>query len=249
MLVKDDGSGNLNHKVTTADLNWSEWLKWIWWKYQHPPQPMLRPRATWAQMLRALGLSDVEPIIRLASIDADTIPSALDVPIQRVKLKHLGHLAFILGFKSVKIDLPKREFHATGHHGSITTEDLVNFGKVIRFEGDMHAIYAMISQSGPDILKSLSQFCLSRTICGRNRISDQILRLHLFSRAVDENWENDHLTDQLNYLSEGLIVDVEGDFRIGNIHREASTVRGLLHGVIAQQRSIFMDSRHKAVRI
>ena len=63
MLVKNDGSGNFD-KVTSADLNWSEWLKWTWWKYQHPPQPMLRPRATWAQMLRALGLDDVGPIIR-----------------------------------------------------------------------------------------------------------------------------------------------------------------------------------------
>jgi len=166
-----------------------------------------------------------------------------------VKLKHLGHLAFILGFKSVKIDLSKREFRATGHHGSITTEDLVNFGRVIRFEGDMHAIYSIISLCGPSVLRPVSDLCLSRTTWGKNWVADTILRLHLLSRAVDEGWENEYLTDQLNDLSEGLIGDMEGDFRIGNIHREASTVRGLLHGVIAQQRSIFMDSRHKTVRI
>jgi len=106
--------------------------------FRPPTKVQLRPRATWAQLFSASHL-DVEDIFfkhkgDIAYSDADSISSALDVPSQIINISTLAKLAVIMGFKSISIDTDKRSFNAVGTMGSITTEELAGFGKVLRFQ-------------------------------------------------------------------------------------------------------------------
>ncbi|KAL4886816.1 hypothetical protein BJY04DRAFT_212793 [Aspergillus karnatakaensis] len=98
-----------------------------------------RPRATWAQLVQAAGINDTSALT-LGHEDADSIPTSIDVPIQRPRLFDIGCLALLLGFESVKINAETRVLQAVSPYGTITTEEIPTFGKVIRFEGDIQSI-------------------------------------------------------------------------------------------------------------
>lgn len=98
-----------------------------------------RPRATWAQVIQALGITDTSSLV-VNKLDADTIPSGIDVPIQRLRLFDLGRLALIMGCTTVEIDVMNRFFRAVGPFCTLSTDDIPTFGKAIRFEGDIYAI-------------------------------------------------------------------------------------------------------------
>jgi hypothetical protein len=99
---EDNSLDSQSRAMTTNDLTWKQYFNWLWWLYKNPQQPMRRPRATWAQVLRALGFQSVENLT-LRTVDAGIIPACIDVPIQRIKLFDLGILCFTMGFTSVKI--------------------------------------------------------------------------------------------------------------------------------------------------
>ncbi|OAL51054.1 hypothetical protein IQ07DRAFT_599057 [Pyrenochaeta sp. DS3sAY3a] len=101
-----------------------------------------RPRATWAQIVQAMGITDPSSIVE-DYLDSDTIPSGIDVPIQRARYFHLGQLALYIGCDTVSLDVSARELHATGDHCSMTTEVVPTFGKVVRFEGNITALQDM----------------------------------------------------------------------------------------------------------
>jgi hypothetical protein len=133
--------------VRLWDLSWRQSL--IFLRYRifgwHWRTPIQRPRASWAQLLVALGITEVKELI-LVPQDSDTIPSSLDNPLQRVKLRDLGRIAFILGFQTVVLDVPNRVFAAYSPIASITTEEVNVIGKVLRFEGDILELHAMIGR-------------------------------------------------------------------------------------------------------
>ncbi|KAF7518602.1 hypothetical protein G7054_g13404 [Neopestalotiopsis clavispora] len=108
-------------------------LRWWWYSLLQPKDERPNPRATWAQLLEALGIVDIKPLV-VHNISAECIASSIDVPTQKVALQELGVLAFHLKMRTVKIDLVERTFLAIGPSGSISTEDLPGFGKVVRFQ-------------------------------------------------------------------------------------------------------------------
>jgi hypothetical protein len=202
---------------------------------------MRRPRATWAQLLRAFGLRDIRAIIRKNPIDADTIPSAIDVPIQRIRLMDLGHMALIMGFTSVEVNVQKREFRATGPHGSITTEDLVNFGKVLRFEGDMFAIHGNVNLCEPRWLSWCAGYPLGRLVWGNVTVWDTGCRLDLFSRAVVEGWTKEEMSSRPSGMK--LTVNWRSnEIVLGNLRQEALVAKDLLHDIVAERASLLTKS-------
>ncbi|KAH8750276.1 hypothetical protein F5883DRAFT_224590 [Diaporthe sp. PMI_573] len=109
-------------------------LKWFYYCVSHGRANETTPRATWAQLLTLLNVdpTNMKPSRRL--VDANCIPSSLDVPAQKVKLADLGCFAFCLGFRHVNIDTEARQILATGEIGTITTESMPGFGAVVRLQ-------------------------------------------------------------------------------------------------------------------
>ncbi|KAI0400588.1 hypothetical protein F4802DRAFT_477945 [Xylaria palmicola] len=105
-----------------------------------------RPRATWAQLLSMLDYEHgvTEPC---TYVDVDSIPSSLDVATQLVNLGTLGELAIHMGCHSVKINVEKRDILALSKFGSLTTEELAGFGRVVRFQSHGISKWTSISDS------------------------------------------------------------------------------------------------------
>jgi hypothetical protein len=125
--------------VTVFELPWAAWVPYFYWRLKNSTNK-LRPRASWAQLFDALHIKDTSGLL-ITHMDADTIPSILDVPPQRVKFRDLGILAFMLGFSSVTIDTNLRTFKAQSPFATISTEEIQTVGKVLRFEGDILALH------------------------------------------------------------------------------------------------------------
>ncbi|KAK3390605.1 hypothetical protein B0H63DRAFT_519814 [Podospora didyma] len=84
--------------------------------------------ASWAQLILCLGIRDKsEWLLRMS--DADTVSTSLDTPTQRIDVFELGCTAFVLGFRSVEIDAVNQIFKATSPVGTITTQDILSFGR------------------------------------------------------------------------------------------------------------------------
>ncbi|KAK3389219.1 hypothetical protein B0H63DRAFT_537002 [Podospora didyma] len=107
-MVKVPTKGGFKREpAITSDLPWKYWFHWQWWIFWNPPQRLDRPRASWAQILRAFGVTNVKKIT-LRHIDAGSIPTNMDIPIQRVKLFDMGILALTMGFTTIAIDAAQR---------------------------------------------------------------------------------------------------------------------------------------------
>ena len=126
----------------SEQLSWGEYLIFQRWKARNPSQALIRPRASWAQLLLAIGILDTAYLTHKHA-DADLIPSNFDAPMQRIRLHDLGFLALLLGFTTIDISTHERNFEAKGPYGTITTLTLPEVGKVLRFEGDMLAIHSL----------------------------------------------------------------------------------------------------------
>jgi hypothetical protein len=141
--------------VRRADLPLHRRLEYIvWHKFRQPDHN--RPRATWAQIVRALTITEPAPLVR-RGLNADTIPATIDVPIQRVTLVDLGLVALVLGCSKIDIDVEKRFFEAIGAHCVLTTEIIPMFGKAVRFEGD---IDALVKRSFPHHCRETWEFAV-----------------------------------------------------------------------------------------
>lgn len=115
-------------------------FRYHWWRLTHNLFPHDRPRATWAQVIQAFGITDSAELV-LHHLDADTIPSGIDVPIQRIRLVDLGYIALFLGCELVEIDVKHWSFRAIGPSCKIGIEEIPTFGQAVRFEGDIQAIH------------------------------------------------------------------------------------------------------------
>ena len=161
--TRDEASPEL---IGWKTLDFRTWRTIMRWKIQHlalAQPPKARPRASWAQMLYALGIADVKAL-KLAYVDADNIPDSIDVPVQRVRLHELGRIALILGFSEVHINIKSREIKAAGPHATIYTTTEAGIGRTGRFEGDMFAVHRQIGVGYPKFLQNNSIMALGR-IC------------------------------------------------------------------------------------
>ncbi|KAK9788685.1 hypothetical protein SCARD494_09702 [Seiridium cardinale] len=106
----------------------------IYDKDRHPlSSAFYRPRATWAQVLATCDFAHISNIID-GKVDAEYIPTSLDVPSQQMNLAVLGIIALLMDMSVVRINIDRREFFASGSLGTITTEELSGFGKLLRFQ-------------------------------------------------------------------------------------------------------------------
>ncbi|KAF2965656.1 hypothetical protein GQX73_g7909 [Xylaria multiplex] len=93
-----------------------------------------RPRATWAQLLSIGSFEATRLINPKVYLDVDSIPGSVDVPPQLFDLIILGKLTLMMGFGIITLDVQHGEFQAIGELGSISTETLMGFGKLLRFQ-------------------------------------------------------------------------------------------------------------------
>ncbi|KAI1876202.1 uncharacterized protein JN550_001698 [Neoarthrinium moseri] len=112
------------HPASLWDLSLAHIIRWKWRTITYDNPKRLRPRATWAQLLDTLNVCDLTPLVE-DRVDAECIPSSVDVPTQKVDLVSMGVVAFHLGFHSVDINVTDRSILATGRAGSISTEDVL----------------------------------------------------------------------------------------------------------------------------
>ncbi|KAH9901880.1 hypothetical protein F4778DRAFT_130323 [Xylariomycetidae sp. FL2044] len=177
----------------------------LWWHEFYHGNARHRPRATWAQLLAAFNLNNPmrytyhgQQIKHEDYADADCIPAALDVPIQRLDFKYLGTLAFLLGLDTVTINLKDREFQAMGTFGSITTEELNGFGKVLRFQNNTSNVLcdaAYYPEAWLNLGRDLLHGCL-------HLYDDRVARL--FAVRQPQREEAERMSDIINSRIESV---------------------------------------------
>jgi hypothetical protein len=131
------GQLNIWDKLSFLGYRWghfslSKEKPFLTYHHGHAYRQLQRPKASWAQLLLALGIRNTKRL-RLRMVDADGVLDAIDAPIQRIRLKSLGMLAHLLGFKSASIHFAERQFLALSPQGTISTIDISTLGKVIHF--------------------------------------------------------------------------------------------------------------------
>ncbi|KAF7530456.1 hypothetical protein G7054_g9568 [Neopestalotiopsis clavispora] len=121
------------YRANTNHLPWKYRLIWKCFVFLNRPRELHRARATWAQLLDLFSIGYYDDMI-LGTTDAECIPVAMDVPAQIVSFEFLGKISFTMGLTVVKINAEQRDFDAFGELGSITTESIPGFGRVVRFQ-------------------------------------------------------------------------------------------------------------------
>jgi hypothetical protein len=213
--------------VSMSDLSWDEWLRFLWYRLRHPFRQLETPRASWAQILLSLGIG-VAPRLKLRTVDADTVSTYLDTPTQRINFFQLGTIAFLMGFHSVEIDVPKRTFKALSPLGTITTEEVPSLGKVLRFEGDITAIHVLVSRCHPDWIFRAHLQANGKISFGLYVTNGLSCSLRLIRAAVLRNMPNTRFDRQ-----ETDIIKVwRRDFRAGPVFREATCLKTILRTLL-----------------
>lgn len=174
---------------TVNDLTGEQCALWYAWLKKTRPLSSQRPRATWAQLLRAFGLLDISGLIKTELLDADCAPSSLDVPLQRVRLGHLGYLALVLGMKDVQINTTQRDFLASGPFGRITTENVPSYGKTLRFEGNILKLCAKVNRCSVYWLSSCATLITGKFTIGWIKSCGSHFSVSVFLTGLLERWD------------------------------------------------------------
>ncbi|PVI02126.1 hypothetical protein DM02DRAFT_670801 [Periconia macrospinosa] len=215
--AREDAHSNRRMDFRTRLFSLVLYLRWRWWILRNPPQPIRRPRATWAQLLSTFGLRDTKKLLG-QHVDASAIPRVLDVPVQRISLFELGKIAMFLGFTDVEIKIKQRQFAATGPFAAITTVDFEHFGKVLRFEGDAFAIASQLPKSGFCFDEDAAQTFVGELDIGPYITKRSMVPLNVLFKLIEDNAKGDR--DE----AEGLWVrdHVTSEKTQGNLVEEAS---------------------------
>lgn len=195
---------------------------------------MRRPRASWSQIITACGIRKTRSLKRRV-IDADTIPSFMDVPFQYVELSSLGVLCVVMGFKNITINTVDRIFHATGPSRTITTQEIQTIGKVLRFDGDVFAIHVAVrskySIQGDDVTwmntmaaMSYGAMFFGRYVCGQN----VHLPIDILARAITLDSKVDEFDRNVRDF---IHSDEDEDGVVGNLLKEAHYFQDLMAGL------------------
>jgi hypothetical protein len=142
-----------------------------------------------------------------------------------------------MGFTSVKIDVDARSFTAISPYASITTEEIQNFGKVLRFEGDMLAIYRDIMRRGAKTLRSRAPQISGRLSFGSLRPSKALLPVQIVIEAIISQQP----TEEYDSKVENMINDEEDDAILSRPRREASSFQQLVGREVQDEISMFIS--------
>jgi hypothetical protein len=168
-------------------------------------------------------------------IDADTIPSFMDVPFQYVELSSLGVLCVVMGFKNITINTVDRIFHATGPSRTITTQEIQTVGKVLRFDGDVFAIHDAVrskySIQGDNVAwmntmaaMSCGAMFFGRYVCGQN----VHLPIDILAKAITLDSKVDEFDRN---VKDFIHSDEDEDGVVGNLLKEAHYFQDLMAGL------------------
>ena len=234
-----EGNAAEEYKISFGHLNRREKLSFLGYRWGrlwfgkerpfvryhsgHVYRPLQRPKASWAQMLLALGIRDTKEL-QLRMVDADGVSDALDAPIQRIQLQSLGLLAHVLGFASVSINVTERHFLALSPRGTISIIDIPTLGKAVRFQGDILDFYGLISRSSSLWTSPASQYVLGRIHFGQYKGNGLYLSLEILAQAIRERWT----TDKYNEESRKYTLQNIGSFIAGPVEKEARTMSIIL---------------------
>ena len=153
--------------------------------------------------------------------DADLIPTNVDVPIQRVKLDELVRLALLMGFSSVKINIPDRDFQAVGPFATILTEKVDILGKMLRFDGDSLRIQEACCLGSHVALFNSVLFMIGKLSLRMFKLNGIYCPLHLLPKAMREGWTEERFDAELAQCL-GPVSHDDNMFLNGPIAREAS---------------------------
>lgn len=214
--------------VTTADLSWAEYAQFVWYRLWHPLRRVQRPRASWAQIIVALGVKDTARMT-FHRADAESIPATQDTPVQRIKVRDLGMLAFVMGFHTVELDIVRREFRAYSPIGTITTQDL-GVGRGLKFEGDIVAIHDLISRCATEWVYRAADLIPGILSFGKFCALNAFQPLPTLARAIAENISTNAFHEQqIQAVKTGGM-----GYSTGPIYLEAVLMRRYLEKVVAQ---------------
>ena len=216
---------NNGRPADTRILSWPAFLRYRWWQFRRAPMQADRTRATWAQLFRAFRISDTKELVR-DELDADSIPSAIDVPIQRVRLFDLGCIALALGFTKVKIIADERDFTAVGPYGTILTQEIPTFGKVIRFEGDVDAIKTETSVGNFDWVIGAIAWTNGRNCFGDLFTSSVNLNLEILAQALHGRWSEQEFAEKQRQLDRLGILSRDKQLQ-AHLINEPTLMRGI----------------------
>lgn len=194
---------------------------------------MRRPRASWSQIITACGIRKTESLKRRV-IDADTIPSCMDVPFQYVELSSLGVLCVIMGFKDITINNVDRTFHATGPSRTITTQEIQMIGKVLRFDGDIFAIHdavrAKYSIQGDDVawMNTMAAMSSGAIFFGRYMCGHMVhLPIDILAKAITLDLKVEEFDTNVRDF---IHSEENEDGVAGNLLKEAHNFQDLMSG-------------------
>ena len=175
--------------------------------------------------------------LTLRHIDADSIPTYIDVPIQRAKLFDMGILALSLGFTSVHIDTANRDFRALGPFATITVEDLPNFGKVLRFEGDMLAIHTTVRRCSAMWLRIAAIQLNGKLLFGKLMASGTVVLLDVLVKALFEGWSTRTYQAAVDEI---VRKETHESLMAGHLPREAATMNDFVSDSLKDEISMFL---------
>jgi hypothetical protein len=222
------GQLNIWEKLTFLGYRWghfsfSKERPFLNYHHGHAYRQLQRPKASWAQLLLALGIRDTKSL-RLRMVDADGVSDAIDAPIQRISLKSLGMLAHLLGFTSVSINFAEREFLALSPRGTISTIDISTLGKVVHFQGDILHFHSLISRNDAFWLSPAADYIRGSICFGKYRGNGLCLSLETLVQALGERWTSAKFAEESRkYTLQNL-----QRFLAGPVWREASTMTTIL---------------------
>ncbi|KAF2452709.1 hypothetical protein BDY21DRAFT_155318 [Lineolata rhizophorae] len=196
VLIVSGSSGGYK-PIAWSDLTWAErkvFLRWKFWE-RNTHSRITRPRATWAQLLVCMGLLNTKTLCYRWE-DAERIPSAVSAAVQRVKLFDLGTFALFSAFTTVRIDVRNREFYAESRFATIRTEEMPQYGKIIRFDGDIWQIIAQVENANPTERISALYFAAGHLSFGAYEC-DVVCPLHLVLKAAKTGFDSDAFETEL----------------------------------------------------
>jgi hypothetical protein len=222
LLIMSDGYSALFDPETRTDvtrymLGFLDQFRLLWWSHRHFIYPPDRPRASWAIMMQIYRITDASDLV-LEYLDADTIPSGIDVPMQRVRMADLGQLALTLGCTNVQIDVSARYFRAEGPHGIITTEQIPGFGTVAKYEGDIRAVSQIeVWKCNQESIALAMEMTLGKFLVGKYFVRG-LIDLNFIYHAITENLSQ---TDFFEISErQAALIDFQSKFTPGHCVQE-----------------------------
>jgi len=197
---------------------------------------MERPRASWAQILAIFRLKDLSSMT-IHLVNAESIPNTMDTPVQRIKLRQLAKLAFVLGFQSVELSIPRRYFRATSPIGSITIQQTDAVGSFLRFEGDIIAFRTLITRCSARWVLRGAELVEGRISFGKYLAAQNFHPLRTLSRAIRDNLPSGTYDDEerKDVLAGGL------GYSTGAIHLESEIMRRFLLHLVRENKFKLRD--------